>query len=154
MLSLRTEPDIELRTTRIPHPHPLALMNQKINVLALFPTEPQRYGPFGPGYKNPHRDPSEYFGKIPEESRQKIIEDIAALSLLTKDDPPIFMQYGMAPNDPDPTDGRVQGWRVHHVNFGVALLDKAKQMKVPAYLKYRGAKVAFASDVEFFRISC
>ena len=105
-----------------------------------------------PGYEKPHREPAEYFGEIPEETRLKIIEDIAALKLLTKDDPPIYMQYGMAPNDPEPADqNRVQGWRVHHVNFGVALLEKAKKLDVPAYLRYRGANPQFPADVEFFR---
>jgi hypothetical protein len=105
-----------------------------------------------PGYERPHRDVSEFFGRVSDDDRDLIIRDISALSLLTQDDPPIYMQYGMAPDDPEPQDpGRIQNWRVHHVNFGVALLRKAKELGVPAYLNYPGARVSIASDVDFFR---
>ena len=105
-----------------------------------------------PGYERPHRQPSEYFGDVTDQRRAEVITDVAALTLLSEDDPPIFMQYGMAPDDSPPEDARrVQGWQVHHVNFGVALQKRARQLGVPAHLKYPRADVPYASDVDFFR---
>ena len=105
-----------------------------------------------PGYDRPHRSREEYFGEISDDVRDRLIRDIAALELLSEDDPPIFMQYGMAPDAPEPNNpDRVQGWRVHHVNFGVALLERANELGVPAHLKFPGADVAFESDVAFFQ---
>ena len=102
--------------------------------------------------QQPHRPAAEYFGEITDERRHRVIQDIAALSLLSEDDPPIYMQYGMAPDDPPPDDvDRVQGWRVHHVNFGVALAERSRELGVTAHLKYPGADVAFPTDVAFFR---
>jgi hypothetical protein len=105
-----------------------------------------------PGYEQPHRPPEEYFGSLSERQRRRVIRDIAALALLSADDPPIYMQYGMAPDAPAPDEpGRVQGWQVHHVNFGVALQKKARQLGISAELNYPGATVAFPSDVAFFK---
>ncbi len=50
-----------------------------------------------PGYEEPHRSRSEVFGKVSDEQLRKTVEDISALSLISKDDPPIFMSYGMSP---------------------------------------------------------
>ncbi len=105
-----------------------------------------------PGYDRPHRPISEYFGQLSEGDLDRVVRELSALSLLSEDDPPIYMRYGMAPGAPQPDDvNRVQGWRVHHVNFGVALLEKAKQLGVPAYLKYPGSGGEPLSDVDFFR---
>ena len=105
-----------------------------------------------PGYERPHRPATEYFGEISGLERDRVIRDISALRLLSKDDPPIFMQYGMAPDAPQPKEpARVQGWRVHHVNFGIALLNQAKELGVSAYLKHPGADARFSSDIDFFR---
>ena len=103
-----------------------------------------------PGYTRPHRPATEYFGELSDQDRDRVIRDLSALPLLTADDPPIYMQHNMAPNADEPKDpGRIQGWRVHHVNFGVTLLSKAKELGVPSYLKYPGADVRFKNDVEF-----
>lgn len=57
-----------------------------------------------PGYDKPHRDRTEVFGDVTDEQLSQIIEDISAMSLITADDPPIFMSYGMKPDDPVPAD--------------------------------------------------
>lgn len=104
-----------------------------------------------PGYDKPHRDRTEVFGDVTNEELDKIVEDISALSLITADDPPIFMTYGMKPDDPIPTDpARVQGWKVHHVMFGVKLKEKMDELGVEADLKYPDAQTTYQSNTSFF----
>lgn len=104
-----------------------------------------------PGYEKPHRDVSEAVGDITDEELHKLIQDISALSLVTVDDPPIFMNYGMKPDDPVPTDAkRAQGWKVHHVIFGVKLKEKMDELNVEADLKYPGARTTYKSIADFF----
>ncbi len=103
-----------------------------------------------PGYEKPHRGRTEYFGNITDEELSKIIKDISALSLITSDDPPIFMSYGMKPDDPTPTNPkRVQGWKVHHVIFGIKLKEKMDQLGIEANLKYPGAQTKYESASSF-----
>jgi len=104
-----------------------------------------------PGYDKPHRDVAEAFGDITDEELHKVIQDISALSLISADDPPIFMSYGMKPDDPVPTDAkRAQGWKVHHVTFGIKLKEKMDQLGVKADLKYPGAQTTYRSNADFF----
>jgi len=103
-----------------------------------------------PGYDKPHRDRAEVFGDVTDEELRKIVKDISALSLITADDPPIFMSYGMKPDDPIPTDPRrVRGWKVHHVIFGVKLKEKMDKLGVEASLKYSGALTKYKSTASF-----
>jgi acetyl esterase/lipase len=103
-----------------------------------------------PGYEKPHRDLSKVFGNVTTEELSKIVKDISALSNITADDPPIFMTYAMKPDDPIPTDvKRVQGWKVHHVIFGVKLKEKMDQLGVEAHLKYPGTKTKYNSSASF-----
>ncbi|TWT81322.1 acetyl esterase [Planctomycetes bacterium CA13] len=75
----------------------------------------------------------------------------SALDIVSADDPPIFMSYGMSPTDKMPTDPkRVRGWLIHHVNLGIALKEKADAIKVEAHLKHPGAKTKYQSLVDFF----
>ncbi|MHC4507587.1 MAG: hypothetical protein ACYTAO_01330 [Planctomycetota bacterium] len=104
-----------------------------------------------PGYEQPHRDRSELFGEITDQELRRIVKDISALSLVSSDDPPILMSYGMKPDDPIPSDpGRAQGWKVHHVMFGVKLKEKMDSLGVAADLKYPGAHTAYESVPAFF----
>jgi len=104
-----------------------------------------------PGYDEPHRIRTEVFGDITDEELQKVTRDISALSLITSDDPPIFMSYGMKPDAPIPTDtSKVQGWKVHHVTFGIKLKEKMDEMGVEADLKYPGARTTYRSSADFF----
>ena len=75
----------------------------------------------------------------------------SALLLVSEDDPPIFMSYGMPPTAKPPADkGRVRGWLIHHVNLGIALKKKTDALKLEAHLKYPGAELKYPSQVEFF----
>jgi len=103
-----------------------------------------------PGYDMPHRERSELIGDVTDEELAHIINDISALSLVSSDDPPIFMSYDMKPDDPIPTDPtRAQNWKVHHVMFGIKLKEKMDELGVPAFLKYPGARTSFQSVADF-----
>ncbi|MBC8471228.1 MAG: alpha/beta hydrolase [Planctomycetes bacterium] len=103
-----------------------------------------------PGYDKPHRDRTEVYGDITDDELTEIVKDISAMSLITADDPPIFMSYGMKPDAPIPSDAkRAQGWKVHHVVFGIKLKEKMDQLGVEANLKYPGAQTKYKSPAGF-----
>jgi acetyl esterase/lipase len=103
-----------------------------------------------PGYEKPHRSRSEVFGDVTDDKLKEVVKDISALSLITADDPPIFMSYGMKPDAPIPSDTkRVRGWKVHHVIFGIKLKEKMDQLGVEANLKYPGAQTKYESPADF-----
>jgi acetyl esterase len=105
-----------------------------------------------PGYDQPHRDPFEAFEAKTEAELEKIVADVSALALISADDPPIHMSYGMAPDAPVPTDPeRARGWKVHHVMFGVKLKEKMDALGIEADLKYPGASTTYGSLAEFFK---
>jgi hypothetical protein len=61
------------------------------------------------------------------------------------------MSYGMKPDAPVPDDpSRAQGWKVHHVTFGVKLKEKMDELGVEADLKYPGARTTYRSSADFF----
>ena len=104
-----------------------------------------------PGYDQPHRERTELFGQISDQELDRVVMDISALSLVSSDDPPIFMTYAMKPDDPIPADpAKAQNWKVHHVTFGIKLKEKMDQLGVPVYLKYPGAETTFKSVSDFF----
>ena len=106
-----------------------------------------------PGYDAPHRDPKEIFDAETEEERAELVADLSALSLISADDPPIHMSYGMAPDAPVPTDAKkAQGWKVHHVTFGVKLKEKMDALGIEADLKYPGASSTYSSVAHFFKV--
>ena len=102
-----------------------------------------------PGYDQPHRDISAIFDSNTPEGTGRIVAEISALSLISKDDPPIFMSYGMKPDDPVPTGGNAQGWKVHHVIFGVKLKEKMDAIGVEADLQHPGATTKYDSRERF-----
>ena len=74
----------------------------------------------------------------------------SALNLVSEDDPPIFMSYGMAPSAKPPENKiRVRGWLIHHVNLGIALKEKTDTLKLESYLKYPGADLKYPTHNEF-----
>ena len=80
----------------------------------------------------------------------RIASQHSALSIISKDDPPIFMSYGMDPSAKPPSDRkRLRGWIIHHVNLGIALKEKADALELEAHLKYPGAELKYPSQVEF-----
>ena len=104
-----------------------------------------------PGYDKPHRDFRQTFGVDTKEAYLKKAADISALSLISKDDPPIFMTYSMAPDAKIPSDPRrARGWKVHHVAFGIALKKKMDDLGIEAHLKYPGVRTAYPSIASFF----
>jgi acetyl esterase len=104
-----------------------------------------------PDYDAPHRNFFETFGVKTKEEYLKKVADVSALSLISKDDVPIFMTYGMKPDDPVPDDARrARGWKVHHVVFGVKLKEKMDALGIEADLKYPGARTTYRSVSHFF----
>ena len=88
--------------------------------------------------------------KTLEEARE-IASRHSALALVSADDPPIFMSYGMKPTADPPADKtKVRGWLIHHVNLGIALKGKSDALELEAHLKYPGAETKYQSQVEFF----
>ena len=74
----------------------------------------------------------------------------SALNLVSEDDPPIFMSYGMAPSaKPPESKTRLRGWLIHHVNLGIALKEKTDTLKLEAHLKYPGADLKYQTQNEF-----
>jgi hypothetical protein len=103
-----------------------------------------------PGYETPHRNFLEYFGAKTTEEYSEKVGEVAALSLISKDDPPIFMSYGMPPDGAVPSDpDRASQWKVHHVVFGVELKKKMDALGIEAELEYPGAKTRYPSDIDF-----
>lgn len=84
------------------------------------------------------------------EEAKEIARRHSALSIVSADDPPIFMSYGMNPTARPPTDkARVRGWLIHHVNLGIALKEKTDALGIEAHLKFPGAETKYQSQVEF-----
>ncbi len=105
-----------------------------------------------PGYETSHRDPLEIFDVKTKDEIPKLVPEISALSLISADDPPIHMAYGMAPDDPIPANPqRARGWKIHHVIFGVKLKEKMDALGIEADLKYPGASPKYASTADFFK---
>lgn len=103
-----------------------------------------------PGYTEPHRPASEYFGDLDEARLEAVVGEISALGLARADAPPIHMRYGMAPGDAVPDDdAEAEVWKVHHVAFGVALKQKMDALGVEAHLVYPGAQAEYETTAEF-----
>ncbi len=102
-----------------------------------------------PGYDKPHRDISTIFDADTPAEIEKIATEISALSLISKDDPPIFMSYGMKPDAPVPTGAKASGWKVHHVIFGIKLKERMDALGIEADLQYPGAKTKYGSRDRF-----
>jgi hypothetical protein len=104
---------------------------------------------------NGERDPGKVriamWGAGTLEEANEIAARHAALNIVSADDPPIFMSYGMSPDAELPSDPkRLRGWLIHHVNLGLALEKKTDALKLESHLKYPGAETKYESLVEFF----
>ena len=105
-----------------------------------------------PGYDTPHRKLDEVFDAETDAQRAAIVKDISALSIISKDDPPIHMSYAMKPDAPIPSDSsRARGWKVHHVTFGLKLAEKMAALSLETDLKYPGRKAKYESIPHFFK---
>jgi hypothetical protein len=93
------------------------------------------------------------YGVKTMEEADEIAKSKSALALISTDDPPIFMKYGMKPNAPLPNDEKkVRGWIVHHVDFGIALKEKMDELNVEAHLQYPGSEAQYKSLVKFLTV--
>ena len=120
---------------------PLLGQNKKLESLAL---------PFQ-GERDPEKIRMAMWGAESLEEANEIASRHAALNIVSADDPPIFMSYGMSPDAKLPTDPkRVRGWLIHHVNLGIALKEKTDEINLEAHLKYPGSKPKYESQVDFF----
>lgn len=102
-----------------------------------------------PGYDKPHRtaDSVSDLGLI---ETRALLREVSIINLISSDDPPTFMNYGMKPDDPVPADPkRANGWKIHHVNFGIAMEERLRHAGVEVHLSYPGANLAFENDVSF-----
>lgn len=103
-----------------------------------------------PGYDGLHRDPHVLFGTHDRAMQARVAQRISAIPLVSADDPPTYMRYGMAPGDPIPESDRATGWKVHHVQFGLLLKERLDAVGVEAHLNYPGADSEFSNPAEFF----
>jgi len=104
-----------------------------------------------PGYDSPHRDPFETFDASNDDELRTIVADVSALALISADDPPIHMSYGMTPTDPIPAESEnPSGWKVHHVMFGIKLKERMDALGIEADLKYPKAETTYRSIPHFF----
>lgn len=103
-----------------------------------------------PGYTKPDRDVGALFGVKGRDALVRALSEVAAISLLTADDPPVMMTYGMAPDDPPPADPKkVTGWQVHHVMFGVKLKERMDELGIESHLKYPKSKTKYPDSIAF-----
>ncbi|WP_052323360.1 alpha/beta hydrolase [Flexithrix dorotheae] len=91
----------------------------------------------------------QFYGKLTEKVRIKTIESISAISIISSDDPPIFMEYSMPP-DESPS-GKGNGWKIHHVIFGIKLKEKMDELGVEADLKYPNAETKYETRLAFLK---
>ena len=102
------------------------------------------------GLVDPEKIRMATWGASTPEEASRIASQHSALSIISKDDPPIFMSYGMAPSAKPPSDrNRLRGWIIHHVNLGIALKEKTDALELEAHLKYPGAELKYPSQIEF-----
>lgn len=74
----------------------------------------------------------------------------SAMSLISADDPPIYMAYHMSPDAPPPSNSqKVRGWLVHHVDFGIMLKERMDALNVPTDLNYPGSGATYQNAVDF-----
>jgi acetyl esterase len=79
-----------------------------------------------------------------------LMHELSIENHISSDDPPSFMSYGMAPNDPIPNEPRAaRGWSIHHVNFGLSMQTLLEKHGVEHILKYPGTEQAHENAVDF-----
>ncbi len=104
---------------------------------------------------NGERDPEAVhmatWGAKTVEEANETAKRYSALDIVSADDPPIFMSYGMSPSAELPSDrNKLRGWLIHHVNLGIALKERTDALSLEAHLKYPGAKTKYETLVDFF----
>lgn len=101
-----------------------------------------------PGYDKPHRSVDSSGSDAI--TMRGLIHELSIINHITPDDPPTFMSYGMKPDDQVPEDPKkAGGWKIHHVNFGIAMEEKLRLAGVEVVLKYPLVPVPFKNEVDF-----
>lgn len=86
----------------------------------------------------------------PTPEQQKLYDECAAITHLTKDDPPLYMVYNEA-DGPLPEDSK-PGQGIHHPNFGRQLKKKMDELGIENILVMPGDKRNAAKEMlDFFR---
>jgi acetyl esterase len=102
-----------------------------------------------PGYDQHHASLNES-DKRDEITLRGLLHEISIINHITADDPPTFMSYGMKPDDQVPEDKKkAGGWKIHHVNFGIAMEAELRRAGVEVVLKYPEIELPFNNDVDF-----
>jgi len=103
-----------------------------------------------PGYAAPHVPPESMFGEVTGAELQELLDDVSALSLARRGDPPICMTYAMAPDAPIPTNrAEAVGWQVHHVVFGTTMKERMDALGGEAHVRYPGQDAGYESNTAF-----
>ena len=102
-----------------------------------------------PGYDKPHVSLDETVERD-EITQRGLLAELSIINHISPDDPPTFMAYGMKPDDEVPEDNkRANGWKIHHVNFGIAMEEKLRRAGVEVILKYPEIQLPFDNEVDF-----
>lgn len=105
-----------------------------------------------PGLQKKPFTKEQIYGKMTDEEYSKTIEGLSPMSIISSDDPPIFMSYSMSPDEPIPSNPEVvRSWQYHHVIFGIKLKEKMDELGVEAELRYPGAESKYESDLDFLK---
>ncbi len=105
-----------------------------------------------PGFQKLYMTKEQVYGNLTDEEYHKKVEEISALSIVSSDDPPIFMSYSMEPDAAIPSDPKkARGWKIHHVVFGIKLKEKMEKLGVEADLKYPDADSKYNGNVDFLK---
>jgi acetyl esterase len=105
-----------------------------------------------PGLEKMPYTKEQIFGPMTDEEYREIIESLSPISIISTDDPPIYMDYPMKPDDPIPSNPlKAWSWQVHHVVFGIKLKEKMDELGVESYLLYPGADSEYESCFDFIK---
>jgi len=82
---------------------------------------------------------------------QSLIRELSPISHLSKDDPPIYMEYSMALDSTIPEDvTQRKPWALHHVIFGYTLHARMRALDIESDLNCPGKESKYRSIPEFF----
>ncbi|NRB50819.1 MAG: alpha/beta hydrolase [Saprospiraceae bacterium] len=105
-----------------------------------------------PGFQKLNYTNEQLYGDITKEERLQRIEAISALSIVSSDDPPIFMTYHMKPDAAIPSNPKkARGWKIHHVILGIKLKEKMDALGVESHVSYPDAESKYESNVAFLK---
>ncbi len=101
-----------------------------------------------PGYDQPHNPISDYID-MDGVALEAMKRELSIMNHISSDDPPVFMTYRMKPDDRIP-ERNAEGWKIHHVNFGIAMEERLQKAGVEVTLKYPGPQTRYDNEIDFF----